>query len=86
MANDRVIYPNLRVKIFRYSVSIAHSLELGSHDCCFFSYAQVVILFIDSSGKEEIMPGKAAKVPLSEQQLELLHKISRETTASVRLV
>jgi len=44
-----------------------------------------VILFIDSSGKEEIMPGKAAKVPLSEKQLELLHKISRETTASVRL-
>jgi len=32
------------------------------------------------------MPGKAAKVPLSEKQLELLHKISRETTASVRLV
>ena len=32
------------------------------------------------------MPGKAAKIQLSEKQLELLQKIRRETTASVRLV
>ena len=32
------------------------------------------------------MPGKAAKVQLSEKQLELLQKIRHETTASVRLV
>lgn len=32
------------------------------------------------------MPGKAAKVRLSEKQLDILQKISHETTASVRLV
>jgi len=32
------------------------------------------------------MPGKAAKVRLSEKQLGILQKISRETTASVRLI
>lgn len=32
------------------------------------------------------MPGKAAKIPLSEKQLEILQQISRETTAPVRLV
>lgn len=30
-----------------------------------------VIQFIVSSGKEEVMPGKAAKVRLSEKQLEI---------------
>jgi hypothetical protein len=32
------------------------------------------------------MPGKAAKVPLSEKQLVILQQIARESTASVRLV
>ena len=32
------------------------------------------------------MPGKAAKVRLSEKQMDILRKISREATASVRLV
>lgn len=32
------------------------------------------------------MPGKAAKVRLSEKQMDMLRKISREATASVRLV
>ncbi len=32
------------------------------------------------------MPGKAAKVWLSEKQFEILKRISHETTASVRLV
>ena len=32
------------------------------------------------------MPGKAAKVRLSEKQFEILKRISHETTASVRLV
>jgi len=37
------------------------------------------------SRKKEIMPGKAAKVRLSEKQMDILSKITRESTVSVRL-
>ena len=37
-------------------------------------------------GKEGVKPGKAAKVPLSEKQLDILQQIVRQSIACVRLV
>ncbi len=72
----------LRLKIYFYSVQASCFYKVGfrrfrlSGDiaCCLFTY------------QEFGMPGKAAKILLSEKLLDMIETITRETTAPVRLV